>query len=259
MKARPPAYAEPAVRAAHSTCDGVDEWYAPVLLTAAMIGERAQRRETVERVLEAYRRIQPDDYVMALTLFYSEGLARYGPDWRYCDLPTALFAAAELIRPARYLEIGVRRGRSVAAVVSAHPACDIVGFDYWKRNYAGMETPGPRFVEQEVARLGHQGRLELITGNSHETVPRYLADQPEAWFDLVTVDGDHTPEGAADDLANVLPRLKVGGAILFDDISHPTHPELRSVWETYCGDPARFSGWSYTALGYGVGIAVRKV
>lgn len=241
-----------------TTCEGVDRWYAPVLLTAGMIGERAVRRETIEKVLALYDRLQPDDYVDTLRRFYREGLDRYGDGWRYCDLVSALLAAAELVRPATYLEIGVRRGRSMAAVAATSPACHLVGFDNWKKGYAGMENPGPKFVEQELRGLGHSGPLDLVTGNSHETVPAYLRAHPDLWADLVTVDGDHSPEGAGADLADVLPRVKIGGAVLFDDISHPAHPELRRVWSSHLGDATRFSMWEYTELGYGVGVGVRK-
>jgi len=50
-------------------------------------------------------------------------------------------------------------------------------------------------------------------------------------FDLITVDGDHSEEGAFDDLLNVIPHLNVGGILVFDDIAHPTHPYLLGVWK----------------------------
>lgn len=236
----------------------VEKWYSPALITASIIGQRSLSRETIQEVLNLYKQIEPDDYVSALIKFYSEGLSRYGDDWNYSDIVTVLYAAGELIKPKAYLEIGVRRGRSLAAVAATQPFCNIFGFDYWKRNYAGMETPGPEFVENEIKRTGYKGKIELISGNSHETVPAYLKAHPDLWFDLITVDGDHTAMGAADDLCNVLPRLKVGGAIVFDDISHPAHPDLNSLWDFYVNDSTRFSTWKYTDLGFGVGIAVRK-
>lgn len=253
-----PAYTAEPQRSAWTTCDGVDRWYAPVLLTGTMVGERSTLPESIRGVLDVYERLESDDYVATLTRFYAAGLERYGAEWRYTDLPVALYAACELIQPKSYLEIGVRRGRSMAVVAARRPECQMVGFDYWKKNYAGMENPGADFVRAEVRRVGHRGPLELITGNSHQTVPEYLGKNLDTWFDLVTVDGDHSPAGAAQDLADVLPRLRIGGAVLFDDISHPLHPELLEVWRTYAGDRARFTSWEYTDLGYGVGIAVRK-
>lgn len=259
LRFRDPDYAEPTQRSAFTTCEGVEKWYAPVLLTASMIGARALRAETIQRVLDLYGRISHDEYVTTLSHFYAFGLARYGAEWHYCDLVTLLAATCELIRPQTYMEIGVRRGRSMAVVAAAEPHCHLVGFDNWKAGYAGMENPGPEFVEAEMTRLGYSGCLELVSGNSHDTVPAFIKAHPNLWFDLITVDGDHTPGGAAEDLATVLPRLKVGGALLFDDISHPAHPELQGVWDSLLGDRLRFSSWGYTDLGYGVAVAVRKV
>ncbi len=236
----------------------VAQWYSPVLVTAGMIGEKSCEKKVLKRVVELFRLIEPDDYVNALLEFFTQGLERFDSRWRYSDIVTVLFAAAKLLKPETYLEIGVRRGRSMAAVAKVQPECTIVGFDYWKRNYAGMITPGPEFVEAELKKIGYRGTLNLVSGNSHQTVPQFMADHPDEYFDLITVDGDHSPEGAADDLKNVLPRLKVGGAVIFDDICHPAHPELGAVWDFYVNDAERFSTWNYTDLGYGVGIAVRK-
>jgi predicted O-methyltransferase YrrM len=241
-----------------SAAPGVDAWYHPALLTAGMIGDRSMETSTIRAVLDIYDRLEPDAYLDTLRIYYSRGLDVYGSAWRYSDLVTGLYAASELIKPRAYLEIGVRRGRSMAAVASVSPGCALVGFDRWTPNYAGMQNPGAQFVVQEMHRLGHSGPLELISGNSHETVPRYFEEHPDAWFDLIAVDGDHSPRGAAEDLACVLPRLKVGGAVLFDDITHPKHLDLADVWARACGQDPRFSHWEYGDLGYGLGIAVRK-
>jgi hypothetical protein len=163
-----------------------------------------------------------------------------------------------LLAPKRYLEIGVRRGRSVAAVVSANPECALVMFDMWVAGYAGMENPGPDFVRQELKHIGHCGDMKFIDGDSHVTVPLYLARNPDESFDLITVDGDHTPEGAVQDLCDVLPRLKIGGAIIFDDVCHPIHPELGKVWHDVVASDPRYSAFTYSDCGYGVGFAIRK-
>ena len=49
---------------------------------------------------------------------YAGGRGKAGGDWRYADILTVLAAACDLIRPRSYLEIGVRRGRSMAMVAS---------------------------------------------------------------------------------------------------------------------------------------------
>ena len=45
-----------------------------------------------------------------------------------------LHAAARLVRPRRYLEIGVFRGRSLAVVASQALECELYCFDLWIEN-----------------------------------------------------------------------------------------------------------------------------
>ncbi|MCC6179553.1 MAG: class I SAM-dependent methyltransferase [Chloroflexi bacterium] len=222
-----------------------------------MIGKKAADPGTVRVVLALYQMLEEDDYIRTLKTYYVAGLERFGDAWQYADLVTAAYAAAEVIRPEAYLEIGVRRGRSMAAVALAAPTCRFVGFDRWTQNYAGMPNPGEEFVRSELARVGHRGEAEFISGNSHQTVPAYLDAHPDAYFDMITVDGDHSNLGAAQDIACVLPRLKVGGAMLFDDISHFKHT-LVDVWRHYFANNPRFSAWEFPDLGYGVGVAIRR-
>jgi predicted O-methyltransferase YrrM len=72
------------------------------------------------------------------------------------------------------------------------------------------------------------------------------------------VDGDHTRRGAAKDLRAVLPRLRVGGVLVFDDVRHPAHPELHTVWEETVAADRRYATWRYDDTGYGVALAVRR-
>jgi predicted O-methyltransferase YrrM len=230
-----------------------------------MVGAEALGRKFFEtdgtyirKTLDLMRRISSDDYVEYLISYVEDGLVRFGDRWGYADIVTVLIGLSEEIQPIDYLEIGVRRGRSVCAVGSIVPDCHMALFDMWMPNYAGMENPGPDFVRAELAKIGHHGPLEFIDGNSHETVPKYFADHPDASFDIITVDGDHTNMGAAQDLADVMPRLKIGGALVFDDICHPKHPGLRDVWRRMVQEDRRFSWCNFESVGYGVGFAIRR-
>lgn len=233
------------------------DWYDPILLSPATVGRLATDSTTLEGILALLGKLEPDDYSRFLTSYYREGLTRYGSAWVYADILTVLGAACQLLRPRNYLEIGVRRGRSLAVVAETSPGCDIVGFDLWMEGYAGMANPGPEFVRGEIEKVGLRGTLELVSGSSHETVPRYLREHPDLFFDLMTVDGDHSEEGATRDLETVLPRLKRGGMLVFDDIAHPQHPELASVWNTVVVRNSMFRSWEFRDLGFGVGLAIR--
>jgi hypothetical protein len=57
----------------------------------------------------------------------------------------------------------------------------------------------------------------------------------------------------------VLPKIAQGGAVVFDDISHPLHPNLYQEWSNALRDCGlRFVSGAYTGLGYGVAVAVRN-
>lgn len=232
-------------------------WYPPILLNPATVAGCATDASTVSQILALFERLESDDYIDYLKGYYSTGLSRYGDRWRYGDILTVLHAASTLIQPKTYLEIGVRRGRSAAVVASVSPDCQIVGFDLWIQDYAGMSNPGPDFVCAELGNIGHRGEVTLIAGNSRTTVPDYFKANPTHYFDLITVDGDHSKAGARIDLANVIPRLRRGGIIVFDDIAHPSFPHLGDLWREMLARYPYLNGWEYAELGYGVAFAVR--
>jgi predicted O-methyltransferase YrrM len=204
---------------------------------------------------DVLERLTPTRENDASRLHYSWGQKKFGPHWRYADVLTVLRAASTLIGPAAYLEIGVRRGRSAAMVGATCPQCAIYGFDLWLPDYAGAPNPGPDFVRSELRAVGHRGSVELISGDSRKTVPAFLRQHPDLYFDLINVDGDHSVLGAASDLANTLPRLKVGGIVVFDDIS--SAPRLRRVWRKNIERNRRYMSWEFTESRYGVAAAVR--
>ncbi len=234
------------------------QWLEPVQLSASTLLRLSSRPTTVRSVISILKQLKPDDYLDFMVAYYEAGLKKFGESWGYSDLLTVLQVAATVLKPQNYLEIGVRRGRSMAVVGATTPECHLCGFDLWTPNYAGMENPGPDFVITELKQLEHIGGLTLISGDSKETVPQFLNDHIELYFDLITVDGDHSEEGARTDLENVIPRLKVGGVLLLDDISHPQHRYLENLWDNLITNSDSFASMKYTELGYGIAFAVRR-
>ena len=231
-------------------------WYAPVLLGPESVAEVATEQETLREVVSTLRLLERDDYSDYLLEYYQAGLEKFGANWRYTDICSVLYSLGKLLQPSSYLEIGVRRGRSMAMVARTAPNCSLIGFDLWTPNYSGMPNPGPDFVRAEMHKIGHTGALTLISGNSTATVPQFLRSQPELRLDLITVDGDHSRRVAAADLRNTLPRLAIGGFLVFDDIA--LNPGLRELWHTSVRSSRSYATWEYESLGYGVAIALRK-
>jgi predicted O-methyltransferase YrrM len=232
-----------------------EDW---AVIGASTIGAVALSPSLQDEAWAVIDQLEPDPYVSYVRELIAEGRRLAGRQWRYADIISALAAATELLRPASYLEVGVRRGRSMAVVAALSTQCSIMGVDLWQPNYAGMANPGPEHVRDELAKVDFAGNLELVTGDSHQILRRLFAERPELSFDLITVDGDHSPRGAARDLRAVLPRLRIGGALVFDDISHPKHPKLACVWKKFVTADRRYSTWAFDDVGYGVAVAVRR-
>src|SRR5262249_631833 len=244
--------------AANSHLAPGNQWYAPTLGGASTLAPRTIGARPVRDALAVLDALTPDVYLTFVRDFYKAGLARFGDDSQYADINTVLRGLAEAMRPASYLEVGVRRGRSAAMVASRVPGCRIVAADMFIANYGNMDNPGPDLVRSELRRVGYDGPIDFLIGDSAKTLPAFFRAHPDDYFDLITIDGDHTPAGARRDLRAAMPRVKLGGALVFDDITNPAYPWLRGVWErTVVADP-RFSTFTYADIGFGIGFAIRK-
>ena len=233
------------------------QWYAPVILGPSTVGKFATSRESRRQVMDILGKLKQDDVIQYLLSYYEEGDRRYGDSWLYADITTILVSLAKLMRPKEYLEVGVFHGRSMAMVAALCPQCELFGFDQWLP-YAELLNPGPDLVREQLRGVGHQGPVTLVSGNSHQTLPEFFRQHPEANFDLITVDGDHTEEGAAQDLRDVIPHLKLGGFLAFDDLYFPGFEYLSRVWFSVVASDPRFLTWEFKELGNGIAIAMRR-
>lgn len=232
--------------------------YGSVLLNPSTLAALCSQPENWDQIFSFHHLLASDEYTQYVDAFYRESRQRFGNAWRYFDIINVLHGAAKTLQPRNYLEIGVRRGRSVCAVARACPGVNIAAFDIWAPNYAGMENPGPDFVRSELRKHGHTGTITFMDGDSHQTVPDFFRRNPAQTFDLITVDGDHSEAGAIDDLRNVIPHLAVGGVLVFDDISHPGLPHLRAVWERTRQEFPFLSTFEFGETGYGVAFGIRR-
>lgn len=217
-------------------------------------------------------------------------------DGRY-EIRAALRALTRVLAPRSYLEIGTRRGWSLAQVVAESPRVRAWCFDLWIEGYGDAENPGPDFVREELLRAapGHSADVTFLSGNSHDLLPLFFQSvEPETEadlavlrageeapraFDLITVDGDHTALGAWWDITDVLPFIAVGGALVFDDILERSdedfgaraqsrwaslrpspgelRPSLRALWDRLRGGLENFEFFECPDGIAPVGIAVR--
>lgn len=218
----------------------------------------ATNHEIWKEILSFHSALVTDNYVEYLNEFYRESIRRFGSNWVYMDIVNVLYAAAKTLQPKRYLEIGVRRGRSLCTVARGCPTVNVLACDMWVQNYAGLDNPGPEYVVSELKKHNFAGKIQFFNGNSHETLPAFFEKFPDATFDMITVDGDHSAQGAFDDLCTVIPHLALGGILVFDDVAHPVHPYLLSVWRKALEKFPYLSGYEFVETGYGVAFAIRR-
>ena len=212
-------------------------------------------QEATRPVEEILARLTQTDQIADAQLYYRSARDKFGERWRYADILTVLWAAATLGSPKTYLEIGVRTGRSAAVVGAISPSCDIYGFDIWTEGYGGYDNPGPDFVRDELRSVGHTGSVTLVSGDSSKTLGPFLAKRPDLYFDLIAIDGDKSIRVASSDFANALPRLKVGGIIVCDDIF--LVPHLERIWHDVIRRDARYVHWQFAEGAVGIVAAIR--
>lgn len=174
------------------------------------------------------------------------------------SLVSLVQAACIKCEAKRYLEIGTHRGRTLCAAAQVRPNIHLYSFDLWIPNYGGAETSSPDFVIEELAKVKFKGLVKFVSGDSHVTLPKFLAEYPFIEFDAVLVDGDHSYEGAIADLEDVASRVRPGGVLIFDDIYHPQHPFLSKVWLCFLIMHPEYSEHAEFECGRGVGLAVKS-
>lgn len=210
----------------------------PVMISASAILAQAKKAQySVLHVLD-HLYPSPDFWVK----WYEQGMNRFGRGWGYVDLLGVLGVAADWLNAKTYLEVGSASGRSASIVGSASEKCAITAIDLWP---AGNQ----QLVADNLRRVNHTGPVKLIRGNSHEELPKLRGEK----FQLILVDGDHTKQGAVQDLKDVLPLLPVGGILVFDDLCVPG---LNEAWHEVID--RRFSTAGYRESGAGVAVAVKR-
>lgn len=147
-----------------------------------------------------------------------------------------VWAAGRHFRPRRLAEIGTRFGYSLKAIAdgSGHPPSELV-IRCWDAELDDDVEP-LRVAEAYFT-------LMMIDFRAYRLNTRY-ADQlhPDGGpFDLVSVDGDHSTDGALADMKLLTELLKPGGAMIVDD----TNPgSVLEAVERFVAD----TGWEWAHL-----------
>lgn len=229
----------------------------PIIYTPKYISEEMSLTSYNQEIFEILNNQKDEPYLNFLKEFYQEISIKHKTKSSYVDLIKVLHVISKLIKPESYLEIGVRRGRSMSIVARNSPNCDLYAFDMWIKNYTGVDNPGQKFVEDELKKVNHFGSVKFFNGDSKLTIPKFKKDYPNNYFDIICVDGDHSYLGASTDLKNVLEIIKIGGFLIFDDTNSFEHPFLKNVWKKNVKNKSNFITKEFNEHGLGVSIAVR--
>ena len=160
-----------------------------------------------------------------------------GGNW--CSLQKAQTLAAIVIalRPQTVVEIGVWMGGSLVPMLLAMRSIDernqmgarAIAIDPWlaEASVAGETPENVAWWGTAVGQDGHEkayrtfvSRLERYHVAHHVDIVRKRSDDydPPAVIDLIHIDGSHT-EQAVRDAERYLPRVRVGGIAILDDVA----------------------------------------
>lgn len=131
--------------------------------------------------------------------------------------------------PIKYLEIGAYLGInaiSVSISYAKHPDSEIyivdpwVVYDEYDEYKDGLDSVYKTFL-RNIEATKQSNKFKIHRGYSNEVVPK-LEDN---FFDMIYIDGNHSPEYVLEDAVLAFRKLKVGGYMIFDDRNWPDGPD----------------------------------
>ncbi len=141
------------------------------------------------------------------------------PGWLTNAEEATMYEIAQKFPEGSFVEIGSEWGRSSAIWAKAtHPEAKIFAIDIRFDDDLG------RFYKANLDEAGLDGRVTQVAGDSKELAQSTKFRNRK--FDLIFVDGDHSEEGAYQDIVNWSVKLRKGGYLLIHDCAVPTnkHP-----------------------------------
>ena len=159
------------------------------------------------------------------------------------------------IRPRVFVELGVFTGVSYCAfceAIQAHDVpCSCYGIDHWRGdNQCGYYGPD---VLAEL-RAYHDARYSTFSRLVERSFDEALEMFDDGVVDLLHLDGYHTYEAVAHDVASWLPKMRRGGVMVLHDIAE-RRPDF-GVWQVWEALKARYPIYREFAHGHGLGIVV---
>ncbi len=118
------------------------------------------------------------------------------------------------------LEIGFNAGFSTLLMLMCNKKVRVTCIDICEHAYT---YPCYRNIQSVFG-----DRLELIVGDSRSTLKDMVRRSAPRVFDLIHIDGGHTPAVAEEDISNSHALSRRGTVIVMDDCDMP---QIRNVWD----------------------------
>lgn len=196
----------------------LEEWHDSFLNDVIREGMQIAAKDLADGLPLRKGPVNVFDAVFAGKAHHYKGNKKKGPQ-RYAQL-------IELVRqlqPEVVVEIGTWNGNRAVEMAQAAPAMRYYGFDLF-------EEATPQTDEEEKNVKPHFDRWQvqealiksgvaasLVPGNTKESLPKFIALNPELKADLIYIDGGHAVETIRSDFENAKKMVKPGGVIVFDD------------------------------------------
>lgn len=115
----------------------------------------------------------------------------------------------------KIIEIGVNACHSLLLMLIVNPDAEYLLFDLNVHKYT---KPTIEYIKKEFPNT----KIEIIYGNSTETIKKYILDNPTQLnsYDLIHLDGGHTEDIFSQDYNNSKKLIKDNGVIIFDDYDY---------------------------------------
>lgn len=107
-------------------------------------------------------------------------------------------------------EIGFNAGHSILAMMLVNPSAHYILFDLGIHRYSKLCF---EYLKKRLPDV----KMEIIWGDSRDTVPIYHLNNPEIMFDVVHIDGGHKQEVYSIDWKNSIDISMSGSFLIFDD------------------------------------------
>ena len=162
-----------------------------------------------------------------------------------------LFALFSVLRPRRYVELGVHNGMSFFAACQAAKHLDLktecVAVDSW------VGDPHASFHSSEVFDQFRSTIASLYPQQHY--IRGFFADALQSFddgsVDLLHIDGYHTYEAVKDDFDTWLPKMSDTGVVIFHDIN--VHERGFGVWRFWSELSAKYPSFGFLHS-HGLGV-----